>query len=350
MDRKKKREDALRRGRSQNPELVLARIKLRLKDAEREKKLALHQVTELHEMLDFALGIAVPKKVKPIRVPRKRTSKRRACACAAASDWHIEEKVTPESIGGFPNHYDLAESKARSERFFRGYVELVESHSNVFDIEDGLIWFGGDVITGRLRNEDLTVNLLSPTMAIMRWLDYAAAGVDYVLKHSSIKRLQIECSYGNHDRINDKVWIAREAENSYAWIAYHQLAQRYKDEPRVTFNIPRSGIHYSEVYGLVLRWHHGHYIRYKQGIMGLGVPAGKKIAGWDKARLADLTIIGHYHVLGFYPGLITNGSLIGFNPYAMSLGCTPEDPQQAFWLIDSERGVCMQTPIWVAKK
>jgi hypothetical protein len=42
-----------------------------------------------------------------------------------------------------------------------------------------------------------------------------------------------------------------------------------------------------------------------------------------------------------------NGSVIGFNAYAMSIKATPEPPQQFFHLLDSRRGKTAQCPIWV---
>ena len=43
---------------------------------------------------------------------------------------------------------------------------------------------------------------------------------------------------------------------------------------------------------------------------------------------------------------MTNGSLIGPNAYSLAMGFA-ERPQQAFWLVDSERGCCQMTPVWV---
>jgi hypothetical protein len=47
------------------------------------------------------------------------------------------------------------------------------------------------------------------------------------------------------------------------------------------------------------------------------------------------------------PYLVTNGSLIGFNPFAVSIGAKYEPPQQAFFLVDSKRGKTASYPIWV---
>jgi hypothetical protein len=47
--------------------------------------------------------------------------------------------------------------------------------------------------------------------------------------------------------------------------------------------------------------------------------------------------------------VVVNGSLIGTAPYGMRVA-GHENPAQAFFMIDSKRGPCMHTPIWVAKR
>jgi hypothetical protein len=42
-----------------------------------------------------------------------------------------------------------------------------------------------------------------------------------------------------------------------------------------------------------------------------------------------------------------NGSVVGYNGYAMAIKATPEPPQQAFYILDSKRGKTCKSPIWV---
>jgi hypothetical protein len=351
MSLNKERREALETGRSPNPEVAIHRLRVQLKDARRGRKRAVLEVAQLHDRLDLALGIQAPTTYEPIKTPKKKKGKRTAAAVICCSDWHIEETVTPEQIGGFDNTYNPDVSAERAERLFVGAVDLIKHHTaGMFQIPDVVLWFGGDMISGYLREEDLESNAMSPTEAILLWQKYAIRGIHHLLKKlPKVRKIHVVCSYGNHGRTTLKSRHATGAENSYEWMAYHTLDQVFEDNPRVKFTIPKGAQCYTDVYGTVVRWHHGDHISYRQGILGLGVPASKKIAGWDQSRRADVTVIGHFHQLGFYPSLVTNGSLIGPNAYSMSLGCKPEKPQQAFFLIDSKMGVCQQTAIWVGK-
>ena len=42
-----------------------------------------------------------------------------------------------------------------------------------------------------------------------------------------------------------------------------------------------------------------------------------------------------------------NGSLIGYNNYALSIAAPYEEPRQSFFLVDSHRGLSMPATIWV---
>jgi hypothetical protein len=59
--------------------------------------------------------------------------------------------------------------------------------------------------------------------------------------------------------------------------------------------------------------------------------------------------MGHWHQLVDYGDVTVNGSLIGYNAYAMSVRAKPEPPQQAFYVLDSKRGKSCRAPIWVTE-
>jgi hypothetical protein len=67
----------------------------------------------------------------------------------------------------------------------------------------------------------------------------------------------------------------------------------------------------------------------------------------DQIKKAYYTFVHHYHALS-YPTVNStiNGSIVGYAPYAMSLGCSYERPMQSFQIIDKERGMTIRTPIF----
>jgi len=92
--------------------------------------------------------------------------------------------------------------------------------------------------------------------------------------------------------MGEKLHICTEAGNSLERFMYHQLAERFKSEPRVKFVIG-DGLHvYVNVFGFVLRFHHGHAVRYAGGVGGIFIPVNKAIAQWNKGRRADYDVFG----------------------------------------------------------
>jgi hypothetical protein len=101
-----------------------------------------------------------------------------------------------------------------------------------------------------------------------------------------------------------------------------------------------------ELYGKTLRFHHGDGLKYQGGIGGLTVPVEKAIASWNKSPIkADLDCFGHWHSQMQNPKFCANGSLIGFNAYAIAIKAAFEPPQQTFFLFDKQRGRTVTTPI-----
>lgn len=315
-------------------------LKARLKDA-------LDQL----EQCRFELGVATEvdgarRYVEPI-VPRENASAlREATACALASDWHIEERVDSASVNGV-NEYNLAIARMRAQRFFSGFSYLTRYHQDHFQIRDGLLWLGGDLITGYLREENLEHNELSPVQAIAELHEWIAAGIRQYLNETQVERLRVVCNSGNHGRLTDKVRPSTREANSIEWLLYVGLAREFAHEERVEFVLPLGSQTYVTIYDLVIRFTHGDETKFGGGVGGIMIPIRKAIAKWQTVRHADVTAIGHYHQEHFLRDLLVNGSLIGYNNYGLSIAAPYEDPRQSFFLVDSRRGVVMPATIWV---
>ena len=59
----------------------------------------------------------------------------------------------------------------------------------------------------------------------------------------------------------------------------------------------------------------------------------------------QLSCSGHFHQLIHDSAFVSNGSLVGYNPYALSIKAEYEKPAQSFFLIDKKRGKTVTTPI-----
>jgi hypothetical protein len=106
----------------------------------------------------------------------------------------------------------------------------------------------------------------------------------------------------------------------------------------VRWHVGEGHLNYLDLDGFVIRFSHGHSVKYQSGIGGIHVPLKKKIAAWDATRRADLTCIGHWHQFSAGRNYVTNGSVIGQSAYAVKIGADgSEAPAQAAIVIDHKR-------------
>ena len=137
--------------------------------------------------------------------------------------------------------------------------------------------------------------------------------------------------------------------NSYEWMMYKTIEKVYRSNSKVKF-IVENGYHtYLPVYpGFTIRFHHGDNIRYAGGVGGITIPVNKAIAQWERSRHADLDIFGHFHQQMMDCGsFVSNGSLIGWNAFAIAIKAAYDIPRQSFLVIDQEKGKICDWPIFV---
>ena len=324
---------------------AVAALKIKSKNSDKKYTSLLNYAESLEGQLKVAL--AIKGKVSPVVIPTpRRTTRGNATAIALASDWHVGEVVRPETVN-YLNEYNPSVSEKRAKNFFKNYLKLVETQRHSVDIETGLIWLGGDIITGYIHEELVESNSMSPIEETLFAQDLIAGGIKFLLKEGEFKKLIIPCSFGNHGRTTPKKRISTGYANSYEWGMYHNLARYFENDPRVEFHISQSYFIYVNIYGYILRFHHGDNIGYSGGVGGITIPLNKFIARTNQQRVAYLDCIGHFHQLQHTSQAVINGSLIGFGAYAQSLGASPETAQQAFLLVDSKRGKTISAPISV---
>lgn len=304
----------------------------------------LRMATERQAFLDNATRGQVPV------IPRtqKTPGVREMTAVALMSDLHVEEEVQP--IEPF-EAYNLIIAGKRLERLFQGIVDLVKHHraSNKFAINHVKVWFGGDFMTGYLHEDNVRVSQLSPSETSLWLKPRLIGGLRYIQSELDVD-ITVPCSFGNHGRTTIKPLVAAAAQNSFEWLLYHTIAdQMAETDKRIRFHITKAKYQYTQAYDFTLMWHHGDDVRYQGGILGPGVPFMKAVDAWNTTKHADFTHIGHLHNYNIFGRGVMNGSLIGHSPYSMSVKARKEDPCQAFYLLDSKRGMCMNTRIWVGE-
>ena len=282
--------------------------------------------------------------------PKERgLSTNEATPIIVCSDWHSEEIVKPAQVNGL-NDFNPDVEERRVTRLFQASLNLIKNHLNPgVSINTVVLALLGDFITNDIHDaENAESNAMTPVFALMRVQDQILKGIEFLLNNSPYDFI-IPCKVGNHSRTTKKVRSASEVGHSLETLMYAYLASNFKNEPRVKFVIDDGYHTYLTVYGKVIRFHHGHALQYQGGIGGLFIPAYKAVSQWDKGRRADLDIFGHFHQTKDGGKFLCNGSLIGYNSFALRIKADYEPPQQTLLLVDKKRGRTCTWPILLEK-
>lgn len=273
---------------------------------------------------------------------------RQATAVALLSDVHAgaEVKLTNATFG---NRYNPAICRYRLGRFFAGIEWLVNSYRDgsaayAWQIPNLLLWLGGDIIDGHLHEDQ--IELSESAITTVAWVEPLLLDGIRRMRDAG-PQVSVVCSYGNHGRDTRKPRRATGAAHSYEWGMYNRIARVLSTEG-VQVDASPAAHQYAEVYGRRLHFHHGDEIKYQGGVGGVTIPVNKRVAMWDRVNRADLHHVGHFHQQCDHSPWFANGSVIGYNEYAMSIGAAPEPPQQTFYLLDAKRGKTTVSPIWVS--
>lgn len=323
------------------------KLKAQLTQLKKEKKLLLEELGHFREAAEMAAFYAKRGEDATIRhEPQVHSAMRTACAVAVLSDLHIEETVDPESVAGV-NDFNLNEAHRRLQRFFEAVDWMVRHHRNAYQIDTLILAIIGDLISGYIHEELVEVNELSPTEAIVWLNDRIIPGIRFLLDHTGFEKIIIPCCFGNHSRTTRKTHISTIHKNNLELFVYDQIRRTFSDDPRIEVKIAQGELVYVDIWDYTIRFTHGDAVKGGSGMVGPISGAMRKIAAWDTNTPSDVTVMGHWHRYTALPNLVINGSLIGFGPYTQHIGALYEEPSQAFFLMDYERGKTFDSPLWV---
>ena len=292
--------------------------------------------------------------LNPISIkPKQPSGTAEGTVVLLASDWHVEERVDPASIS-YQNEYNLDIARTRAEKFFRSSLRLIKLLQQDIKVDNLVLALLGDFITNELHGaENAETNQLTPMLAVEFAQNLLVGGIEYLLANSELT-ITVPCHSGNHARTTQRTRFGTENGHSVEYLMYKNIANHFRADAhkhghRITFQVSAGYHSYVEVYGKTIRFHHGHAINYQGGIGGIFIPAFKAISQWDKMRQADLDCFGHFHQHKDGADFVSNGSLIGYNTYALSIKADFEPPKQTLMLFDKDRGRTCTWPILFTK-
>lgn len=285
--------------------------------------------------LDASLEIREHQPEIIIPIPPKATNGE-ATVIALLSDTHIEETVKAATVNGM-NDYNLDIAERRFRSYFTTLLQLIRIEQEATPINHLVLALLGDFISGDIHEELLETCSLAPMDAILKSEDWLVSGIQYLLDNSDLK-ITLPCHSGNHARTTKKTRHATEAGHSVEWLLYHHLQRHFRHEKRITFRISPSYLSYMQIYDKTIAFHHGHNVKYGGGIGGITVSMNKAIAGWNRSRPADIYCAGHFHQVFDGGNFVQNGSMIGYNAFALAIKAPYEEPAQVIFAIHSKYG------------
>lgn len=261
------------------------------------------------------------------------------------SDWHAEEPVNPDTVNG-RNRFNLDICRKRVESVFRKSVFFMQQLRRISTYDTVVLAVLGDLISGYIHPELVETAQLSPTEACLFAQDLLHSGIKYVKKYCECKHIVVATCFGNHGRTTDKSRVSSAYKNSFEWFMYRNMAQYYKSDKSVKWKVENGYFNWLDLHGRKVRLHHGDYIKYQGGVGGITIPVNKAIAQWNRERVADLDIFGHWHNWQRHRNWICNGSVIGYGAYSIRIKADYQEPAQMLCMVNQSHGCWFGEPIF----
>lgn len=266
-------------------------------------------------------------------------------AIALFSDAHIEETVTAASVLG-KNEYNIEIAKHRIENYFDNLAACLNS-----DNVESLIFASlGDTISGYIHDELAQTNGMTPLEATWLAQNLITSGLEFLCKNTKLKQIQFIGIVGNHSRTTKKIQHANGVRMSYEWLMYKNIEKFCAAlKLPIEFNIPDSELAIVDTDdNRRFIFCHGYQIRGSGTGTVCGIyPALNRLSlKWNNTFDQDRIFLGHFHCCTSISNAAVNGSIIGYNTFAMSNGLAYEEPCQYYVVYDTEIGELLERKIY----
>lgn len=266
-------------------------------------------------------------------------------AVALFSDAHIEETVAPDSVLGL-NEYNVPIAKKRIEKYFVNLANCL----NVDEVEDLIFASLGDTISGFIHEELAQCNGLTPLEATYEAQNLIFNGLRYLCSNTKLKHIKFIGIVGNHSRVTKKIQHANGHSMSYEWLMYRNIkAQCESIGLPIEFNLPNSEMAVVDTQDKKrFIFIHGFQIKSNGSGTVCGIyPALNRLSmKWSKTFKQDKIYLGHFHTCVSIPNAVVNGSIIGYNAFAMTNGFEYEEPAQQYEVFDTKIGQLLTRKIY----
>lgn len=266
-------------------------------------------------------------------------------AIALFSDAHIEESVDSDSVLGL-NSYDTEVAEQRIKAYFANLANCLKKDNAQTLYLASL----GDTISGFIHEHLMQENGMTPPEATLFGQSLIVSGLQHLRRELPNMEIYFIGIAGNHSRITKKVQNSNGFKMSYEWIMYQNVRQICEAAKMgIKFLIPESELALVQTPdGKRYIFCHGFQVQSKGTgtVAGIYPALGRLAMKWQKIFKQDKIFLGHYHTCVSIPTATVNGSVIGYNAFALTNGMGYEEPAQMYEVFDSEIGQLLSRKIY----
>ncbi len=337
------------------PDLITLDLQRQIKELEKRLTEERNKELDTEEVRQFYLGLEPYKPVVPSWSTPKHPRHEHGCPLLFLSDFHWMEVVNPAEIF-YSNKYNQEIAVKRLRKVIDTAIYLLKDKlktSTAIPFPGIVVVLGGDMVSGIIHPELQETNEGGPMEMMLDCADHLAASIRKLEK--AFGKVWIIGVPGNHGRLTRKPMAKLNAVYNCDWGIYQMLERFLGDlSETVFFNCPPARDVTFSVEGHRYRLTHGDQFRGGDGIIG---PLGPITRGDMKKRSMamglptedeeyDTLILGHFHQLHMLHSRIINGSLKGYDEYALSCNFSWEPAQQALWLTHRDYGPNHYMPVF----
>lgn len=325
----------------------LKREKRQLSSQIREMAEQQERDSRLERMLDqfTAASIERPEWMEP-----KSTKRRHSTAVTMLSDTHFDEVVKASEMN-YVNAYNRRVADLRLETYFSNVITLDKDYMTGVKNQGLVMALGGDLVSGDIHDELAITNEAACMSTALYWSARLAEGIERLVRHYG--RVHVPVVTGNHGRTRRKPNHKFRAESNWDYLIAHLVARELKHlGDKLTWNIPVTSDVKWKIYQWRFQMTHGDQFKGGNGIAGVMSPIMRGDARKRNLEEAVGTpyhylMMGHFHQLQNWGDKMINGSLKGYDDYAIAHAFGFELPQQMFFLVDPEHGKTIWSPVRV---
>jgi predicted phosphodiesterase len=270
------------------------------------------------------------KKIKPKKIKRTIVSH--------ISDMHPGAFFSSEEMDGI-NEFNPTVFARRLAKCFKEIMNYKLNHRKETDL---VIVLNGDNLAGLIHNIDAVSPMSVQCAILMRGL---IQGISYIA--NEFNKIRIYCTVGNHGRFIHKD-SGRQMQNkwdSFETIVHLSLKEYFNKYSNIEFYIPKTPYVLFKVQGHTFLATHG------DTTINVGNPSKKidvenitkQLNNFNMGlnEKIDVLMVGHMHKATYQSldngaDLLVNGTLMGTDPFAQSLGIVCNNPIQQMFEVTPE--------------